>query len=59
MHGGVIAELCHQVTGSDRFAFVHVENASITTLIRTGEGTWRLRSFNDTSHVATSPPGGL
>jgi 2,3-bisphosphoglycerate-dependent phosphoglycerate mutase len=59
VHGGVIAELCHQVTGSDRFAFVHVENASITTLIRTGLGSWRLRSFNDTSHVETSPHGGL
>jgi 2,3-bisphosphoglycerate-dependent phosphoglycerate mutase len=55
VHGGVIAELCHQVTRSDRFAFVHVENASITTLLRTGDGQWRLRGFNDTAHLAGHP----
>jgi probable phosphoglycerate mutase len=51
VHGGVIAEICHQVTGSDRFAFVHVESASFTTLLRTREGRWRLRTFNDTAHL--------
>ncbi|PRY49593.1 putative phosphoglycerate mutase [Geodermatophilus tzadiensis] len=55
VHGGVVAELCHQVTGSDRFAFVHVENASITTLLRTDEGRWRLRTFNDTAHLVEQP----
>ena len=55
VHGGVVAELCSQVTGSERFAFVHVENASITTLLRTGEGRWRLRSFNDTAHLSSQP----
>ena len=56
VHGGVIAELCHQVTGSDRFAFINVENASITMLLRTAAGRWRLRSFNDTAHL---PPAAL
>ncbi|MCZ2811649.1 histidine phosphatase family protein [Modestobacter sp. VKM Ac-2979] len=55
VHGGVIAELCHQVTGSERFAFIHVENASFTTLIRSSGGVWRLRSFNDTTHLVGQP----
>lgn len=51
VHGGVIAEICHLVTGSDRFAFVDVENGSFTRLLRTREGTWRLRGFNETAHL--------
>jgi probable phosphoglycerate mutase len=58
VHGGVIAELCHQVTGSERFAFVHVENASFTTLLRSSMGAWHLRSFNDTAHLLAAPAAG-
>jgi len=54
-HGGVIAEGCHQVTGSEGFAFVQVENASFTTLIRMPDGRWRLRSFNDNAHLLNQP----
>jgi probable phosphoglycerate mutase len=50
-HGGVIGELCHQATGSTPFAFVHVENGSITRLVRFGDGRLRLRSFNETAHL--------
>jgi probable phosphoglycerate mutase len=51
VHGGVIGELCHQATGSQRLAFVHVENSSVTRLVVFGDGRWLLRSFNDTSHL--------
>jgi probable phosphoglycerate mutase len=50
-HGGTIAELCRQATGSTPFAFVHVENGSITRLVRFGDGRLRLRSFNETAHL--------
>jgi len=51
-HGGVIAELCHQATGSSPFAFITVDNASITRLVVLPDGTWMLRSYNDTAHLA-------
>jgi len=51
-HGGVIAELCRQATGSDPFAFLHVDNASITRIVVDADGRWLLRSFNDTTHLA-------
>jgi len=50
-HGGVVAELCHQVTGSRPFAFINVENGSLTTLIHSANGGLNLRSFNDTAHL--------
>lgn len=50
-HAGTIADLCRQATGSRRFAFMAPENASISRLIVDGEGHWRLRSFNDVSHL--------
>jgi|HigsolmetaAR202D_1030399.scaffolds.fasta_scaffold07493_6 probable phosphoglycerate mutase len=52
-HGGVIAELCHQATGSRRLAFVNVENASITRMVWFPGGHLMLRSFNDTTHLRT------
>lgn len=55
-HGGVIGEICHQVTGSRRFAFIDVENASLTSLVVTGAGKWALRSFNDTAHLVVLTP---
>jgi probable phosphoglycerate mutase len=51
-HGAAIAEICHQATDSRPFAFVTVDNASITRLVVLGDGTWVLRSFNDTAHLA-------
>lgn len=52
VHGGVVAEACRQATGSEPFAFINVENASITRLIRLATGRWVLLSFNDTAHLA-------
>ncbi|HEU4975173.1 MAG TPA: histidine phosphatase family protein [Baekduia sp.] len=51
VHGGVIGELCHQATGSQRLAFAHVENSAVSRLVVMGDGRWLLRSFNDTSHL--------
>jgi probable phosphoglycerate mutase len=52
VHGGVIGEACRQATGSRPFAFVHADNGSLTRLIAMHNGTWLLRSFNDTAHLA-------
>jgi 2,3-bisphosphoglycerate-dependent phosphoglycerate mutase len=51
LHGGVIGEICRQATSSRPFAFVHADNASLTRLIALQDGTWLLRSFNDTAHL--------
>jgi probable phosphoglycerate mutase len=51
VHGGVIAEACRQTTGSQAFAFLYAENASITRLVRMASGRWALISFNDTAHL--------
>jgi probable phosphoglycerate mutase len=51
VHGGVIAEACHQITQSRPFAFFAIENCSITRLIRFPEGRWTLQTFNDTAHL--------
>jgi 2,3-bisphosphoglycerate-dependent phosphoglycerate mutase len=50
-HGGVIGELCRQATGSEPFAFLHVDNASITRIVVEADGNWLLRSYNDTTHL--------
>ena len=50
-HGGVIAELCRQATGSRPFAFINVDNASITRLVVLSDGTWLLRGYNDVAHL--------
>lgn len=55
LHGGVIAEICHQVTSSRPFAFIQVDNTSITRLVQLANGHWLLRSFNDTAHLASHP----
>ena len=51
LHGGIIGELCHQVTQSRPFAFIHADNASISRVVRLGEGYELLRSFNDRAHL--------
>ena len=50
-HGGVIAEACRQATGSEPFAFINVDNASISRLVRLATGRWLLLGFNDTAHL--------
>jgi probable phosphoglycerate mutase len=51
VHGGVIAEICRQATGSQAFAFLYAENGSVSRVIRLGSGRWTLRCFNDISHL--------
>jgi broad specificity phosphatase PhoE len=50
-HGGVVAEICHQVTGSEPFAFLRNSNGSITRLVRMPDRRWLLLSFNETEHL--------
>jgi probable phosphoglycerate mutase len=51
VHGGVIAELCRQATGSEPFAFLGADNTSVSRLVVFGDGRLRLRTFNDTTHL--------
>lgn len=51
VHSAVIAEACRRATGSRGLAFMGVENGAITRIVRTGDGGWLLRSFNDTCHL--------
>lgn len=50
-HAGTIAEICRQATASRAFAFMGVENASISRLIVQADGSWHLRSFNEVAHL--------
>jgi probable phosphoglycerate mutase len=52
VHGGVIAEVCSQVTGSRAFAFLYADNGSLTRLMRLPSRRWALIAFNDTAHLA-------
>ncbi len=52
VHGGVIGEACRQATGSRPFAFVHSDNGSLSRIVVLPDGSWLLRSFNDTAHLA-------
>jgi probable phosphoglycerate mutase len=54
VHGGVISEVCSQVTGSRAFAFLYAENGSLTRLMRLRNGTWALLAFNDTTHLRST-----
>ena len=53
-HGGVISEVLRQATGSRPFAFVGVDNGSISHLVVAGD-RWVVRRVNDTGHL----PGGF
>lgn len=53
VHGAVIGQLCAMATASRPFAFIHADNGSISRLIVHGDGTWLLRSFNETRHLDT------
>jgi 2,3-bisphosphoglycerate-dependent phosphoglycerate mutase len=52
-HGAVIGQLCAMATDSRPFAFIHADNGSISSLIVHGDGSWLLRSFNETRHLDT------
>ncbi|WP_232376171.1 histidine phosphatase family protein [Amycolatopsis aidingensis] len=53
-HGGVIAAVLAAATGSEPFAFIGADNASISGLVVHGS-RWILRRFNDIAHL---PPAG-
>jgi probable phosphoglycerate mutase len=55
-HGGVIAQSLALATGSRPFAFLGVDNASISNIIVTGPH-WMLRGYNDTAHLDPSFTG--
>ena len=50
-HGASIGEILAQATGSDPFAFLGADNASISKIVVTAE-RWILRGYNDTSHLS-------
>jgi len=50
VHGGVIGQLLHQITGSRRFAFSGADNASISEIV-VHERRVVLRRYNDVSHL--------
>jgi probable phosphoglycerate mutase len=58
-HGAVIGQLCSMASGSRPFAFIHADNGSISRLVVHGDGSWLLRSFNETRHLnqPTGPVG--
>ncbi|MDO9409616.1 histidine phosphatase family protein [Patulibacter sp.] len=51
VHGGVIAEMCRQATGSEAFAFLGADNTSVNRFVVFPDGRLRLRSYNDTGHL--------
>ena len=50
VHGGVIGEALAQASGSEPWAFVGADNASLSHLVVTGN-RWVVRRFNDTTHL--------
>jgi probable phosphoglycerate mutase len=52
-HGGVIGNVLHQASGSEPWAFVGADNASISHLVVTAD-RWIVRRFNDTTHLEAS-----
>jgi probable phosphoglycerate mutase len=49
-HAGVIGEALAQASGSEPFAFIGPNNASISQLLVTSD-KWLIRRFNDASHL--------
>jgi probable phosphoglycerate mutase len=49
-HAGVIGEALAQASGSEPFAFIGPNNASISQLLVTSD-KWVIRRFNDASHL--------
>ena len=50
-HGAAIGELLAQASGAQPFAFLNVDNASISKLVVAPE-RWVVRGFNDTAHLS-------
>jgi probable phosphoglycerate mutase len=51
VHGGVIGELCRQVSDSRPFAFVHADNGSLTRIVVLPDGRRWVRTFNEGAHL--------
>jgi probable phosphoglycerate mutase len=51
VHGGVIGELCRQVSGSRPFAFVHADNGSVSRIAVLPDGRRWVRTFNEGAHL--------
>lgn len=49
-HGGVIAQILAECTGSRPFAFIGADNGSISTVV-ISERDWLIRGYNDVSHL--------
>ena len=49
-HGGTIGEILAQASGSEPWAFVGADNASLSHLVVAGD-RWVVRRFNDTTHL--------
>jgi probable phosphoglycerate mutase len=54
VHGGVIGTLLSLATGSEGFAFIGADNASISEVVVHGD-RWIVRRFNDTAHLESVP----
>jgi probable phosphoglycerate mutase len=55
LHGGVIGTLLSVATGSEGFAFIGADNASISELVVHGD-RWIVRRFNDIAHLTPALP---
>jgi probable phosphoglycerate mutase len=51
LHAAVIAEVMRAATDSRPFAFLGVDNASISRLVVHADGRWQIRGFNDVGHL--------
>ncbi len=49
-HGGTISQALSTASGAKPFAFLAVDNASISELVVAGD-VWTMRRFNDTAHL--------
>jgi probable phosphoglycerate mutase len=54
-HGGVIGTLLSIATGSEGFAFITADNASISEIV-VHDDRWIVRRFNDISHLGPALP---
>lgn len=52
VHGGVIGQLIAMATGAAGLAFSTADNASISELVVMPNGVWRVRRYNDATHLA-------
>ncbi|MDA8394903.1 MAG: histidine phosphatase family protein [Candidatus Dormibacteraeota bacterium] len=56
-HDGVIAAALALAARASSFAFASSDHGSISELVLESEGSWRVRSFNDTSHLRVREAG--